>query len=205
MKRIASLLSALVLAALLAGCAGVQPQSVSLHPEVKSPTGNVGKGKTLAFKVMDARTDKVVGYRNADGGRNAPISVEGDLSRTVGEAAERTLTGLGFKPAPFKENATLSLVITIRELSYNAKGMTVTRNIGAKCVLSARVVNGPGNWEGSFPVAQEKEVMTAPDENANARFINDVLSESLTMLLSDPEMVQYMAKDFLHNKTITGE
>lgn len=205
MKRIAILLTALVLAGLLAACSGVQPQSVSLHPEVKSPTGNVGKGKTLAFKVMDARVDKVVGYRNADGARNAPITVEGELSKAVGEAAERTLGGLGFKPAPFKENAPLSLVITIRELNYTAKGETVTRKIGVKAVLSARVVNGPGHWEGSFPVAQEKEMVTAPDENANARSINDVLSESLTMLLSDPEMVQYMAKDFLQNKTITGE
>ncbi|MFP5223722.1 MAG: YajG family lipoprotein [Acidobacteriota bacterium] len=205
MKRIATLLTALVLAGLLAACSGVQPQSVSLHPEVKSPTGNVGKGKTLAFKVMDARADKVVGYRNADGGRSASISVEGDLSKAVGEAAERTLIGLGFKPASFKENAPLSLVITIRELNYSAQGLTVTRKIATKCVLSARVVNGPGHWEGSFPVAQEKEVVTAPDETANARFINDVLSESLTMLLSDPEMVQYMAKDFLQNKTITGE
>lgn len=201
-QRFMGVLLALAALAVLAGCSTVPPQSVALAPQVKVPTGNVGKGKSVAFQVVDARGDKVVGYRNADGGRSAPITVEGDLTRSVGETAAKVLTDLGFKPVPYKDGAPLSLVITIRELAYQAQGQTVTRKISAKCVLSARVTNGPGNWEGSFPVSQEREMVTAPDENANARFINDVLSESLGLLLSDPEMVQYLGRDFTQGKTI---
>lgn len=196
---------ALALICFLGACSPVPPQSVTLLPEVKVPTGNVGKSKALAMKVVDDRADKVIGYRNADGARSAPITVEGDLTKSVGEAASRTLSELGFKPVPYKEGAPLSLVITIRELGYSAQGMTVTRKISAKCVLSARVVNGLGTWEGTYPVGQEKEVVTTPDENANARFINGVLSESLGMLLSDPEMIQYLGKDMPQGKTVKGE
>ena len=203
-NRIAAVV-ALALVLLLAGCSALPPQSVTLAPQVKAPGGNVGKGRTVALKVVDARGDKVVGYRNTDGARTAPITVEGDLTRSVGEAVEHSLASLGFKPAPFKDGAPLGMTVTIRELSYSAQSATVTRKISAKCVLSARVTNGPGTWEGSFPVAQEKEVVTTPDENANARFVNDVLSESLSMLLSDPEMVQYLGKDTLQGKPIKGE
>ncbi|MBI4803619.1 MAG: hypothetical protein HY795_00105 [Desulfovibrio sp.] len=205
MKRFLATFAVLVSFAILAGCSAVPPQSVSLVPQVKAPTGNVGKGKTVALKVVDARGDKIIGYRNTDGSRTAPITVEGDLTKSLGQATERTLSELGFKPAPYKDGAPLSLVITLRELQYSAQSLTVTRKISAKCVLSARVVNGPGTWEGSFPVSQEKELVTAPDENANAKFINDVLSESLSMLLSDPEMVQYLGKDYLQGKPIKGE
>lgn len=203
MKRLCAALAAIVCAALLAACSTVPPQSVTLVPQVKAPTGNVGKGKTLAFKVVDNRADKVLGYRNTDGSRTAPITVEGDLSKAVGEAAARTLTELGFKPVPYKEGAPLSLVIGIKELGYSAQGATVTRKVAVKCALSAKVTNGPGHWEGSYPVAQEKELVVNPDENANARFLNDVLSESLSLMLSDPEMVQYLGKDFMRDKTLT--
>ena len=177
----------------LSGCSALPGQTVALRPEVKVPTGNVGKGKAVAFKVVDARADTIVGYRDA--ARTAPIKVEGDLSQTVGQAAARILTGLGFAPAPWKDGAPVSLVITINDLSYSAQALTVTRKVSARCVLSAKIVNGPGHWQGSFPVSQERERVTAPDENDNARFINDVLSESLTLMLSDPELVQYLGRD----------
>ncbi|GFK93401.1 hypothetical protein NNJEOMEG_01233 [Fundidesulfovibrio magnetotacticus] len=193
MKRVLPLLAFLIL---LAGCSAVPPQSVTLAPQAKVPTGNVGKGKTVALQVSDARHGQPIGYRNADGSRTAAITVEGgDLSKPVGEEVMKTLSNLGFKPVPWQEGAPLSLSVTVRELAYTAQSLTVTRKVTVKCVLSARVVNGPGRWEGSYPVTHEKEMALAPDENANARMLNDVLSESLSMLLSDPEMVQYLGKD----------
>jgi len=202
MKRFSATLLALLAMVCLASCAGPPSQSVTLSPEVKAPTGNVGQGKTLAFRVVDGRADKIVGYRNADGSRTAAITVTGDLSQSVGEPAARTLSELGFKPAPFKDGAPLSLEITIRELGYSAQAANLTRKITAKCVLAAKVINGAGGWEGSFPVSQEKDVVTAPDENANATFINEVLSESLSMLMSDPEMVQYLGREPIKAKIV---
>jgi uncharacterized lipoprotein YajG len=202
MKRISALLLTLAAFAFLTSCAPVPAQFVALSPDVKAPTGNVGKGKTLAFKVVDGRADKVVGYRNADGSRTAPIKVEGDLSQPVGEAAAKVLSELGFVAAPYKDGAPLSLVITVRELGYQATAATVTRKVSVKCMLAARVVNGAGTWEGSFPVSQEKEVMTVPNENDNANFLNNVLSESLSMLLSDPELVQYLGHDPFQAKIV---
>lgn len=194
MKKRLTWMCVLLAFAVLGACSYTPPQSVALHPEVKAPGGNVGKGRAVAFKVVDARADKVIGYRNTDGGRTAPITVEGDLPQSVGEAAARTLASLGFSPAPYKEGAPLSLVISIAELSYAAQAQTVTRKISVKCALSAKVTNGAGHWQGSFPVSQEKEVVSTPDENYNARFVNEVLSESLSLMLSDPELVQYLGR-----------
>lgn len=195
MKRLFACLAVLAAVALLAACSATPPQTVSLAPQAKVPTGNVGKGKTVALQVSDARHGQVVGYRAADGSRTAPITVEGgDLSKVVGEEVSKTLASLGFKPAPWKEGAPLSLSVSVKELQYAAQSLTVTRKVTVKCVVSAKVVNGPGHWEGSYPVTHEKELALAPDENANARMLNDVLSESLSLLLSDPEMVQFLAK-----------
>jgi len=188
----------LVLAALsfLAACAGPAAQSVTLAPMPNAPSGNVGNGRALAFKVQDARADRaVLGYRDMDGGRNAPISVSGDLAAVVGEAAARPLTELGFKPVAFREGAPLSLVVTIRELGYTAQRSGMTKKVAVRCVLDARVVNGAGGWQGSFPVNREKEVMTTPGVNDNAAFVNSVLTESLNMMFSDPEFVQYLGRE----------
>lgn len=202
-------LCALLLLALgfsgLNGCSPVPAQSVTLVPELKVPTGNVGKGKHLALKVVDARADKVIGYRNADGSRTAPITVEGALEKVVGESSAKILSELGFTPAPYKDGSPLTLTITVKELGYSVQSMTVTRKVTTKCVLSAKAVNGPGHWEGSFPVSHEKEMVTAPDENANARLINDVLSESLNLMLSDPELIQFLGKEGVRSKTLKEE
>ena len=205
MKRYASFLLALLCAGLLASCSGVPAQSVNLKPDIKAPSGNVGKGKAVALRVVDARADRVVGYRNTDGSHGAPITVEGDLAQSVGQPLGRMLSSLGFEPAPYKDGAARSLTVTIRELNYNAQSLTVTRKVTTKCVLTVRATNGPGTWEGNFPVSQERELMMAPDENANARLVNEVLSESLSMMMSDPELVQFLGKDSVPAKTTIKE
>lgn len=202
MKRIAIALFVLLCAGLVASCSGVPAQSVQLRPDVKAPSGNVGKGKPVALRVVDARADKVLGYRNADGAHTAPITVEGDLAQAVGQPLSRMLSSLGFEPSAYKEGAPRTLTVTVRELGYNAQALTVTRKVATKCTVAVRATNGPGTWEGTFPVSQEKELMMAPDENANARLINDVLSESLSLMMSDPELVQFLGKDSVQGKTV---
>ena len=196
----------LVLAALsfLAACAGPAAQSVTLSPMAKAVSGDVGHGKALAFKVEDARPDRaVLGYRDMDGGRTAPISLSGDLAAIVGEAAMRPLKELGFTPKPFREGAPLSLAISIRELGYTAKSSGMTKKVTVRCVLDARVVNGAGGWQGSFPVSREKEVMTTPGVNDNAAFVNSALTDSLNMMFSDPEFVRYLGREPIQPKKVT--
>uniref|UniRef100_A0A7C4EIP6 Lipoprotein n=1 Tax=Fundidesulfovibrio putealis TaxID=270496 RepID=A0A7C4EIP6_9BACT len=202
MRRLTSLLLALLALGYVASCSTVPAQSVALRPDVKAPAGNVGKGKPVALRVVDARSGQVLGYRATDGSKGAPITVQGDLSQAVGEPVSKALSDLGFAPAAYKDGAPLTVTVTIRELTYQAEAKTVSRNVITKCTLAVRATNGPGTWEGSFPVRQERELMLAPDEDANARLINDVLTESLSMMMSDPELVQFLGKDTAQGKTI---
>jgi len=198
----------LVLAALtfLAGCAGPVAQSVTLSPMANAQSGDVGHSRALAFKVEDARTDRaVLGYRDMDGGRTAPISLSGDLAAVVGEAAMRPLTDMGFTPKAFREGAPLSLVVTVRELQYSAKRSGMTKKVAVRCVLDARVVNGAGGWQGSFPVSREKEVMATPGVNDNAAFLNSVLTDSLNMMFSDQEFVQYLGREPIQPKKASNK
>lgn len=204
MTRLASLCVLVLGLALLAGC-GVPGQTVSFKLDVKEQSSSIGKGKTVALRVVDARPEKVLGYRDMDTSRNSPIRVEGNLTEIVGAAASRALSDMGFSPAPYSESASRSLIITIRDLNYLAKSEGVTKKVSVKCVLSGKAKNGPGTWEGNYPVRQEKEVVITPDENSNARFLNDVLSESLTMLISDPDLQQFLGKEGVRSKTIKQE
>ena len=199
---LARALAALVCLLMLSACGALPGQSVSLHPDVKVPGGNVGKGKHVALRVVDGRSDRVIGYRGMDGARSAPIDVEGDLSQGIGVVASRALTDLGFQVVPPKDGASRSLTITVRELSYKAQSLTMSKKMTVKCVLVAKALSGHGGWEGNYPVTQEKEVVMTPDVDANARFINEVLSESLNILLSDPEMVQFLGRDTSQGKNL---
>lgn len=200
--RLCALLALVACLMLLSACGGLPGQTVSLRPDIKVPTGNIGKGRSVALRVVDGRQDKVIGYRNMDTSRSAPIQVEGDLSSDIGTVAAKVLTDLGFQVVPPKEGVSRSLTITVRELSYKASALTVTKKMAVKCVLAAKALSGSGGWEGSYPVSQEKEVVITPDVDANARYINEVLSESLSTMLSDPELVQFLGRDNLHGKPI---
>ena len=194
---------ALVALSFLAACAGPAAQSVTLAPQVQVPAGDVGRGRTLALRVDDGRADRMVlGYRDVDGGRTAPISSSGDLPAIVGEAAMRPLADMGFKPGPFREGAPLSLVITIRELEYRAWRTGMTKRVGVRCTLEARVTNGAGGWQGSFPVSQEQEMVRTPGVNENARFINSALSESLRMLFASPEFIRALDREPIQPKKV---
>jgi len=197
-------LAALLACLLLSACGTLPGQTVSLHPNVTVPAGNIGKGRSVALRVLDGRQDKVLGYRNMDASRTAPIKLEGEreLPEGIGLVASKALTDLGFQVVPPKESANRSLTITVRDLSYKADALTVTKKMAVKCVLAAKAQSGPGVWEGTYPVSQEKEVVMTPDMDANARFINEVLSESLSMLLSDPELVQFLGRETLQGKPI---
>ena len=200
--RLGALAALLACLVLLSGCAGLPGQTVTLRPDVKVPTGNVGKGKSVALRVVDARQDKVIGYRSMDGAQSAPIKVEGELTGDIGTVAAKILTELGFLVVAPEKGLSRTLTITVRELSYKANALTVTKKVTVKCVLAAKVQSGPGGWEGSYPVSQEKEVVMTPDVDANARFINEVLSESLATMLSDPALVQLLGRDNLQGKPI---
>ena len=192
---------ALVALSFLAACAGPAAQSVTLAPQAKAPAGDVGRGRTLALRVDDGRADRMVlGYRDVDGRRTAPITSSGDLLALVGEASMRTLADMGFKPGPFREGAPLSMVITVREFEYKAWRTGMTKRIAVRCVLEARVANGAGGWQGSFRVSQEQEVVRTPGVNENARFINNALSESLGMMFSSPEFVRSLEREPIPQK-----
>ena len=197
--RLGSLAACLVL---LSACANLPAQTVFLHPDVSVPTGNVGKGKNIGLRVLDERQDKIVGYRNMDTSRSAPITVEGGLTGDIGDAASKVLMELGFQVVPPSEGGSRSLTIAVRELSYKASSLTVTKKVTVKCVLAARATSGPGIWEGSYPVSHEKEVVMTPDVDANARALNDVLTESLTSMLADPALVQFLGRESAQGKLI---
>lgn len=201
MMRMNRLAFLAVCAALLAGC-GVPAQTVSLAPEAKVAMTNVGHGKTVALRVVDTRTDKVLGYRDMDRSKTAPLTVEGDLNAVVGQATSKALNELGFAPVAYKEGAPRSLTVTIRELGYRAESQNVTKKVAVKCVLAVKAINGQASYEGAFPVSQEKEVVMTPNEDDNARLVNAVLSESLTMLMADPELTRFLARDTAKGKNL---
>jgi uncharacterized lipoprotein YajG len=202
MKRCLSWLALLAGVLTLSACGALPAQTVSLRPEARSLTDNMGKSKPVALRVVDARSDKTIGYRGTDTGKSATITAEGDLAEIVGKAASRSLTDSGFNPVAFKPGAVRSLTITIRDLSYGSMAQAMTKKVEAKCLLAATVINGPGTYEGTFPVSQEKEVLVTPNETDNAVLINGVLSESLSLLLTDHEIMSFLAKDNVRGKDV---
>lgn len=200
-KRIAYPLLALALILALSAC-GVTGQTVFIRPMAKVTGSNVGQGKTVAVRVVDSRADKVIGYRDTDFGKNAPIRAEGDLGEALLNSVTRALGELGFNPSSYREGSPRVLTIEIRSLAYEAVKETMSTKSRVRTVLKAHATNGGGTFDGNYPVETSKEDVLRPGEAENAKYINDALSEALTVMLADQELVNFLGRDSARGRTI---
>ncbi|HYA20191.1 MAG TPA: YajG family lipoprotein [Burkholderiales bacterium] len=178
---------------LLGGCA-TTPQTVYLYPDVAVTGSDVGKGKTVALTVTDARANKVLGYRTTRLDKDSVIVTDSDIAKVAQERIYEGLKKYGFNVNVGSGDAPVLLKVEVQALEYSAPTGSWTGGIRTSAKLKAYVKNGLTTYENSYEVTNNETVVIPPSQGKNEELINKTLADVLQNLLKDQKLIALLAK-----------
>ncbi len=177
----------------LAGCA-FSPEQVKLQPQVNVQKQNIGQGKQVSVRVIDARPHTDLGGRVSGFGPTAKISLADNLNKVVKDEIYAGLKNLGFQPVPYNPQAQRQLTVHITNLDYRSRSGFWTANISINSTLEASAVNGNNSYDHVYRGDSEHRVMVTPTSNSDFQNINSALSASLNKMLNDQNLMIFLKR-----------
>lgn len=176
----------------LSACA-YTPQTAVISPEVNLVESNEGHGASVVVKVVDERSDKVLGHRGSATFKGAEITTNQDIESLIREEILRGLAKKGFNPIKCSSDSKPNLKVEIRLIEYSTSTGFWTGGIHTKAALKAIAnVNGK-TYENIYRVDNEKRVVVVPTASANQKYLNELVTDILSKLFQDDELISTLA------------
>lgn len=191
MKNIRLLLISLSIL-IASGCA-FNPQKANLAPNVNVAQSQTGNKTPVYIRVIDERADKTLGRRGNAYGAAAEITSQQDLAEVIKNEITKGLNNQGFVVTS-EANAQSSLTVEIRALEYSTSQGFWTGGVHIKGALKGRAEGKSGRFEKMYRYEKEERVVVVPTAETNEKWINDALSETLSQLIKDTELLSFLAK-----------
>lgn len=189
------LLSVTLLAGLwLAGCSS--PHYLQPDPRRSADVPASGSGQLVTVFAVDGRDSEVVGTRTGSAMSTSFISVDQQqlLPRLQAEA-ERAVRDMGFNPTTERAPGRPSLTLTLEHLGYErGQSRPIIDEARLEAVFVAEASNGGNAYTGTYTSRRTQSYAVRPGQAANARMINDLLSDGLNRAFRDPELGLLLAR-----------
>ena len=183
-----SLIVLAVLAVLTQACA-LTPQAVTVKPEIQPTFGSTVQGQTVYLNVVDERPRQTLGTRSIKG-MGAEITLAGDLANTVRTAIADGLQRQGFIITPNRPTDVRELRVEIRNLEYGVTQGFWAGTLRAECGLKAICIKGSSrHYEKLYRGEHIEKIQFVQGNQANERYINSALSQAITLLLQDSQLI----------------
>ncbi len=193
MKRLPQLI-ALLMAALLAGCA-LSPQQVTIAPQLAPADSNIGAGRSVRVVVEDRRESPVIGHRGGVYADTSNITAANDIGQALARAAEQKLRSMGFAVVSGFAPADSELRVVVDTLSYqHPDKAAVGYDVELLSVLGAEVQRSEQRYEGRYRVKTSRHFFNSPSAPHNEKLINEVLAETLERLFADAKLQAFMLR-----------
>ena len=186
------ILIALSAVGLLTACA-FNPQSAKIAPNVEVATGDVGKGVTVAFRVVDERSSKSLGNRGTAYGKAAEISAADDVSAVVHEKIAEGLKRKGYAVTDYNENASPRLSVELRSLEYGTSTGFWTGGVKVQAALKGVATRDGKVYEKMYRSEKENRVVVVPTAEKNQEWINAGLTDVLTQVFDDIGLFRHLS------------
>lgn len=193
-RALAATAAALAIAFVVAACT-VGSQGVVIAPKLSNDARDIGRNRSVHLTVVDARPSALIGYRKTETGDQARVESTGNPVAAVQSAIEVALEDKGFSLAQSARDTDNHLTVEIREIGYEASGKYVAPSVTTRAVFKAIARRGGTTFEQTYRLEkQDREALPLTSER-NARLINETVSEVLTMLADDIELLGFLAGD----------
>lgn len=180
------------LAVVLSGCAH-SPQQLNVTPSVTIPLSQVARQQPVVLTVQDSRSSPVMGTRGGLYPDSSNLTISNQAVPHLRQQVEQALGKLGFQVVPEGTPNANSLVVSLAELSYVSpkEGVYVTQaDIGAAFAAEARSTNQ--RYNGRYSASAQHRFGYAPNQATNTRLVTEVMSDALSRIFKDPEIIRIL-------------
>lgn len=182
-----------ILISTLAGCAYID-QNLRVDPQINVVDENIGKGKKIAVRTLDERSEQLIGKRGVQFFPGGKISNNQDLAEVLKNVVLLGLRKKGFEPVGDNESDLL-MKTELRSLSYNTSmGLWTGGNIGTAMVKVIATQPSGKTYEKTY--RSEKVIRTAfiGSQETNAKVVNESLNEALKKVFEDKDLMQFLTQ-----------
>jgi uncharacterized lipoprotein YajG len=172
----------------LAGCA-YTPHKTNLLINAPVSSTDIGSGTKISIRVIDDRDSQIIGKRGV-GNLGANITAS-DLMPIITSAIDN-----GFKSKKFeivsKDNSDVHLVVKLRAFKYLISQGFFTGGEDISVVINANSRNGSKEFEQTYRYSNEERKVFIPDGSGLNDDLNAALNSTLTQLLNDKELDNFL-------------
>jgi uncharacterized lipoprotein YajG len=192
MKNLLLWLTVSFLAMFGMGCAFTS-QHISLAPQIDKVGSDVGKGLEVGVKVVDERTDRILGHRSV-GAVGAEMTIDDQPEIVIKKTIFESLKNNGFTPVEYDPNLKRNLKVEIREIKFYISMGFWTGGVHTNAAIKADAINNGKTHEEFYREQAERRVMFVPGAKDNERDVNNILSKTLLKLHHDPALMNFLAQ-----------
>jgi uncharacterized lipoprotein len=186
---------------LTSGCA-YSPQHVDIDPTLNLSESNIGNNLEVFVSVADERADIVIGHRGSAYGKAAKISNDQDICKVFRDAVVEGLKANGFNPMVDGTTPVRKLDVQVRLIKYETSTGFWTGGVHTKAAVKVVARNNGQKYEKMYRVQDEKRILIVPDAKQNAALINNIVSDVISEIFVDKNMLAFLAKS--HNTAMMG-
>ncbi|GMU69287.1 MAG: hypothetical protein AMXMBFR59_42840 [Rhodanobacteraceae bacterium] len=183
---------AVAVVVLASGCA-FNPQVAQIDPTLEVASGDIGKGTTVAFRVVDERDSKSIGNRGAAFGKGAKITTTQDVAALVHQKIAEGLGKKGFAITDFREDASPRLTVELRSLEYDTSIGFWTGGVQIVAALKGVAMRDGKAYERMYRYDNEKRVVVVPTAGKNDEMLNAALTDVMAQFFDDIGMLRHLA------------
>jgi uncharacterized lipoprotein YajG len=183
----------LISAAALAGGCAWTPQTATLQPAPTITPSTVGRGVTLAVRVMDKRPSEIIGRRGLDS-QNAAITTTQNVAVVFQDKIVEGLKRKGFSASPYEGQRGRLLTVEIRQIDYTTDMEFWKGSVKTEVVLGASMIKDFAKFEQFYTGKRTESAAEAPRAKTNERLINGAISDALQRMFEDEALLRYLAE-----------
>lgn len=177
----------LFLGSFLTGCQTLNSQVLDLHPEVQVHR-QLPKDSRIDIQTKDLRPSQVIGYR-LNGQNPQPSIVLKDSTLLMQHVTEHALEDMGVRRFYSGE---FTLKVSLLELNYKAEKKNLKQTINLDMKVRMEISKGAKSYTGTYATTKQHKLLKTPDEAKNEEMISEVVLETLTRALNDPQFLDFI-------------